>query len=75
FGDSKVVDANGDPLVVYHGTQEEFTVFDASLSSLELTDNHVDNKTLVEINAQIRGHLVEEVGKFLRAAMSGMKAL
>jgi ketol-acid reductoisomerase len=42
---------------------------------LELKDNHVDNKTLVEVNAQIRGHLVEEVGEFLRAAMSGMKAL
>jgi ketol-acid reductoisomerase len=42
---------------------------------LELKDNHVDNKTLVEINAQIRGHLVEEVGEFLRAAMNGMKAL
>ena len=42
---------------------------------LELKDNHVDNKALVEINAQIRGHLVEEVGGFLRNAMSGMKAL
>lgn len=28
FGDSKVVDANGAPLVVYHGTDAEFEVFD-----------------------------------------------
>ncbi len=27
FGDSKVVDKNGDPLVVYHGTQADFNVF------------------------------------------------
>lgn len=28
FGDSKVVDEDGKPLVVYHGTNEEFNVFD-----------------------------------------------
>ena len=28
FGDSKVVDANGNPLVVYHGTTKDFTAFD-----------------------------------------------
>lgn len=28
FGDSKVVDENGDPLVVYHGTGQTFTRFD-----------------------------------------------
>jgi len=27
FGDSKVVDANGDPLVVYHGTHKQFSEF------------------------------------------------
>ncbi len=30
FGDSKVVDAQGKPLVVYHGTRNEFTTFDYS---------------------------------------------
>lgn len=30
FGDSKVVDAQGKPLVVYHGTRGAFTVFDYS---------------------------------------------
>jgi len=30
FGDSKVVDENGKPLVVYHGTRESFDEFDIS---------------------------------------------
>jgi len=30
FGDSKVVDADGKPLVVYHGTRAEITTFDSS---------------------------------------------
>ena len=30
FGDSKVVDANGEPLVVYHGTRTEIVQFDPS---------------------------------------------
>jgi hypothetical protein len=29
FGKSKVVDENGEPLVVYHGTSDQFTAFDA----------------------------------------------
>ena len=28
FGKSKVVDRDGEPLVVYHGTEDDFTVFD-----------------------------------------------
>jgi len=42
---------------------------------LELADNSVDNKILVEVNAAIRNHLVEEVGEELRASMGTMKAL
>lgn len=30
FGDSKVVDEKGEPLVVYHGTSEDFTEFEKS---------------------------------------------
>lgn len=30
FGDSKVVDSDGKPLVVYHGTNADFSVFDAA---------------------------------------------
>ncbi len=28
FGDSKVVDENGEPLIVYHGTNADFNIFD-----------------------------------------------
>ncbi|HEY5653647.1 MAG TPA: ketol-acid reductoisomerase [Pontiella sp.] len=42
---------------------------------LELKDNAVDNKTLVEINAEIRYHDVEIIGEELRQAMGNMKSL
>jgi ketol-acid reductoisomerase len=42
---------------------------------LDLKDNAVDNKTLVDVNAEIRYHEVEIVGEELRAAMSNMKSL
>jgi len=32
FGDSKVVDENGEPLVVYHGTKADFDTFDTAKS-------------------------------------------
>ena len=32
FGDSKVVDADGNPMVVYHGTDADIEVFDPALS-------------------------------------------
>jgi len=34
FGKSKVVDENGEPLVVYHGTGSNFTVMDPSMGEL-----------------------------------------
>lgn len=34
FGDSKVVDAEGKPLVVYHGTTADFSVFDTERTAL-----------------------------------------
>jgi hypothetical protein len=33
FGDSKVVNANGSPMAVYHGTRAEFAAFDPDFSS------------------------------------------
>ena len=42
---------------------------------LQLKDNSVDNSLLVAVNAEIRSHLVEEVGAELRAAMKGMKKI
>lgn len=42
---------------------------------LELVDNGVDNRTLVDVNFIIRNHPVEEIGEVLREAMGSMKAL
>ena len=42
---------------------------------LDVADNGVDNQILVEVNAEIRDHLIEEVGQELRAAMNGMQAI
>lgn len=39
------------------------------------TDNSVDNRTLIEVNAEIRNHMVELVGEELRGYMTGMKAI
>lgn len=39
FGDSKVVDENGQPLVVYHGTDQKFSAFDQSLIGTGLDAN------------------------------------
>ena len=38
-------------------------------------DNRVDNQTLVEVNGEIRHHLIEDVGQILREAMQGMQAI
>ena len=38
-------------------------------------DNGVDNKELIEINAEIRNHPVEEIGEYLRASMTAMKKI
>ena len=42
---------------------------------LASTDNTVDNKALVAVNAEIRYHDVEVIGEELRAAMGNMKSL
>jgi ketol-acid reductoisomerase len=53
------------------------TGVDASVigKGLSLKDTGVDNRRLVQVNADIRGHFVEEVGAELRASMKAMKAL
>jgi hypothetical protein len=40
FGDSKVVDESGKPLVVYHGTNNNFNEFDVSLLNKNYTPVH-----------------------------------
>jgi ketol-acid reductoisomerase len=42
---------------------------------LDVADNGVDNKTLVDVNAALRNHSVEVVGAKLRGYMTGMKAI
>jgi hypothetical protein len=42
FGDSKVVDEQGRPMVVYHGTNAEFTVFDTKTNTRFGDQNKVD---------------------------------
>ena len=42
---------------------------------LDSADSGVDNKTLVDINASLRNHSVEQVGTKLRSYMTGMKAI
>ena len=37
--------------------------------------NGVDNKLLIEVNAAIRNHPVEEIGEFLRESMTAMKKI
>ena len=39
------------------------------------TDNGVDNRRLIDVNAEIRSHSVEVVGAKLRGYMTGMKAI
>lgn len=38
-------------------------------------DNGVDNRTLIDVNEEIRFHQIEEVGAYLRQAMTDMKAI
>lgn len=42
---------------------------------LQLNDTSVDNRQLVEINAALRDHSVEVVGRKLRGYMTGMKSI
>ncbi|NVJ60948.1 MAG: ketol-acid reductoisomerase [Gammaproteobacteria bacterium] len=44
-------------------------------NKLDVSDNQVDNKKLVEVNEAIRQHPVEIVGRRLRGYMSEMKSL
>lgn len=41
FGDSKVVDENGEPLVVYHGTSEDIQEFDLGRSQMPLDEQGI----------------------------------
>lgn len=47
FGDSKVVDRDGEPLVVYHATDADFTVFDREKLG-QYTSENTDNEAAIE---------------------------
>ncbi|MFT5175126.1 MAG: ketol-acid reductoisomerase, partial [Gammaproteobacteria bacterium] len=40
-----------------------------------LNDTSVDNQQLVQVNAAIRDHSIEVVGRKLRGYMTGMKSI
>jgi hypothetical protein len=42
FGDSKITDDNGEPLVVYHGTKADITAFDTDAEELRGTTTELD---------------------------------
>jgi len=54
FGGSKVVDAEGNPLRVYHGTTAEFSVFDSSLAGYG-TDSNRDGAYWFSDSPEVAG--------------------
>ena len=61
FGDSKVVDAKGQPLVVYHGTDKAFTEFDSDKTMDGLFWFTSDRNAIDqgEVGAAGRGEVIE----------------
>ena len=57
FGDSKVVDKNGEPLVVYHGTEQTFDAFDPEMVGANFGQDErgfffTDSKSMAESYAR-----------------------
>ena len=48
---------------------------DTAVIGKETASNGVDNKALIEVNAQLRNHPIEKVGATLRSAMTAMKKI
>jgi ketol-acid reductoisomerase len=42
---------------------------------LGLNDDSVDNRRLIEVNAEIRSHSVEQIGQVLRGYMGAMQSI
>jgi hypothetical protein len=61
FGDSKVVDENGEPLVVYHGTDKEFKKFDKkkTIGGQFWFTNKKDLIEKGEVGAAGKGRIIE----------------
>ena len=71
FGDSKVVDENGEPLVVYHGTSSKFDTFNLSEDGyfgkgIYFTPNYESAGSYAKIDAEMKNnHDVYVVGAYL----------
>ena len=70
FKKSKVVDANGKPLVVYHGTTGDFTQFDKARANTEsdLGGGFYFTNTLRDVNANYAGEGPDLTSKIERRA-------
>lgn len=48
FGNSKIVDENGEPMVVYHGSPEEFTQFNIPYGGVYFAEDHSVSEAYAE---------------------------
>ena len=67
---SKVIDENGEPLVVYHGTDEEFTVFDVNAKSKWLNQKKIEASFFSETERGALSYL-SDISKYLRNKEGG----
>lgn len=70
FGDSKVVDEDGEPLVVYHGTTADFEAFDREKANPEsdLGSGFYFSNTVDDVGANYAGFGPDLTGKIEREA-------
>lgn len=58
FGDSKVVDENGDPLVMYHGTTADFDVFDTTRRAIAGEGSFFSSSPMGSFAAGVGGNIM-----------------
>ena len=67
---SKVVDENGEPLVVYHGTDEEFTIFDVKAKSKWINQKKIEASFFSETERGALSYL-SDIRKYLNNREGG----
>jgi hypothetical protein len=67
---SKVVDSNGEPLVVYHGTDEEFTIFDVNAKSKWVNQKKIEASFFSETERGALSYL-SDIRKYLNNKEGG----
>ncbi len=75
FGDSRVVDENGEPMVVYHWTEAEFDAFDTTISSPDQWFGRgsyfaVNKNDLLEHTGKTGWNMDETDGRVIEAYLS-----